>query len=162
MVLLYKKADRYCDLLLKPTNDWYPKIPHSRTRGKSKKSCTSRLFSRSTSWSLTNQRPISTRTKTEKAPDFWWLSPKSRTFSCAKCGGWCGIRTHVPVGKRFSRFLQRFGFTDFSRNMVDLELWWKPSVYKAFCRFWPPRYSNRLYFLHFNDSRTLSVSLKRF
>ena len=50
-----------------------------------------------------NRRPISTRTRTEKALDFWWLSQKLRTFSCVNCGGGCGIRNRVPVGKRFSR-----------------------------------------------------------
>ena len=38
---------------------------------------------------------------------------------------WRRQRDSNPRGlapKRFSRFLQRFGFTDFSRNLVDLEL----------------------------------------
>ncbi len=33
-----------------------------------------------------------------------------------------GFEPPCLLGKRFSRFLQRFGVTEFSRNIVDLEL----------------------------------------
>ena len=63
-----------------------------------------------------NRRPISTRTRTEKALDFWWLSQKSRTFSCANCGGGKGIRTLVGGCPN--------GFQDLFRiwNLTEIDL----------------------------------------
>ena len=46
---------------------------------------------------------------------------ENQAFSRALAEG-VGFEPTCPEGKRFSRFLQSFGFTDISRNMVDLEL----------------------------------------